>query len=314
MIKLRKYQTEIAIQAAELLHTKGIAYLAMEVRTGKTLTALQAATNYGAKKVLFLTKLRAIKSIQDDYDALNPPYEITIINNESLHKVTAQDFDLLISDEHHRNSSYPKPNKTTKMIRLRFANLPMIFLSGTPAIESGSQWYHSFWISAKSPFGNYANFYKWAREFVTPKTRYLGAIQVPDYSQSKDELIEPIIEPYLLRYTQSQAGFKTEIIEKVLFCEMSQTTNQLVERLLKDNIIEGKTETVLGDTAVKLMAKIHQIENGTVIFESEATAILDYSKAEFIKERFAGHKIAIFYYFKKERELLEKNIWRHDLL
>ena len=43
---------------------------------------------------------------------------------------------------------------------------------------------------------------------------------------------------------------------------MSATTNQLIERLLKDNIIEGKTETVLGDTAVKLMAKIHQIENG----------------------------------------------------
>ena len=129
---------------------------------------------------------------------------------------------------------------------------------------------------------------------------------MPDYSQSKDELIEPIIEPYLLRYTQSQAGFKTEIIEKVLFCEMSATTNQLIERLLKDNIIEGKTETVLGDTAVKLMAKIHQIENGTVIFESENTAILDTTKADFIKQRFEGKKIAIFYYFKKERELLEK--------
>ena len=56
MIDLRDYQEAIAGKAAALLKQYGIAYLAMEVRTGKTLTALSAADRYGAKKVLFLTK------------------------------------------------------------------------------------------------------------------------------------------------------------------------------------------------------------------------------------------------------------------
>lgn len=104
MIELRPYQTEFSQQACELLRTKRIAYLAMQVRTGKTLTALRAAELFGAKRVLFLTKKKAVDSetILNDYKALAPDFEITIINNESLHKVLTNDFDLLISDEHHR--------------------------------------------------------------------------------------------------------------------------------------------------------------------------------------------------------------------
>lgn len=306
MIQLRDYQLQGAIDAAELLITKKIAYLVWEVRTGKTLTSLQAASNYGAKKVLFLTKKRAIKSIQDDYDKLQPTFEIVIINNESLHKVTDNDFDLLISDEHHRNSSFPKPNGTTKEIKKRFGHLAMIFLSGTPAIESGSQWYHSFWVSNYSPFIWHSNFYKWAREFTKPKTRYFGSIQVPDYSDSIDELIMPFVNPYLLKYTQSEAGFTAEITEKVLYCEMSQTTNALVERLLKDEVIDGKEETILADTAAKMLSKMHQLSNGTVIFESGNSKIIDTTKAEWIKQYFMGKKLGIFYYFKAEWLLLKQ--------
>lgn len=312
MIELRDYQKDLSDKAVKLLRVKKIAYLAMEVRTGKTLTSLNAANDFGAKKVLFLTKLKAIKSIQDDYDLLKPNFEIQIINNESLHKVTDNDFDLLISDEHHRNSAFPKPNKTAKMIKERFGDLPMIFLSGTPAIESGSQWYHTFWISNNSPFAMYKNFYIWAKDFTNPKIRYLGAIQVRDYSDSIDNLILPVVEPYLLRYTQEQAGFESKVTEKILYCTMKEQTNSLVKRLLKDNVIEGSTEVILGDTAVKLMSKVHQLSNGTCIFESGNSLTLDLSKAEFIKEHFKGQKIALFYFFQKEYELL-KSVFGENL-
>jgi len=302
MIQLRDYQIDLSALTVDLLQTKGIAYLTMQVRTGKTLTALNAANDFGAKKVLFLTKLKAIKSIQDDYNALQPYFEIVIINNESIHKVIESDFDLIISDEHHRNSAFPKPNKTAKIIKERFGHLPMIFLSGTPAIESGSQWFHSFWVSKYSPFRNYRNFYGWAKEFTNKKTRYFGTIQVPDYSDSIDEKIMPYIEPYLLKYTQQEAGFESEITEHVLYCEMSETTNRLVKQLLKDNVIQGIKESIVADTPVKLMSKIHQISNGTCIFESGNSIILDKSKADFIRFTFAGQKIAIFF------NTTEKNI------
>ncbi len=103
MLKLRPYQEEIAEQGWAILSKDKIVDLAMEVRCGKTLTALSIAERYGAKNVLFLTKKKAVESgtIQNDYNLLAPSYTITIINNESLHKVTGT-YDFLISDEHHR--------------------------------------------------------------------------------------------------------------------------------------------------------------------------------------------------------------------
>lgn len=312
-MKLRDYQQEYAQKACILLQRRKIAYLAMEVRTGKTLTALKAADLYGAKKVLFLTKKRAIETqtIKSDYDLLKPSFEIVIINNESLHKITDKNFDLLISDEHHRNSSFPKPNKTTKEIKQRFGHLPMIFLSGTPAIESGSQWYHSFWVSNYSPFLE-KTFYRWAATFTIPSMRYFGAIQIRDYSKSIDSLINPIIEPYLLKYTQKEAGFTSEITEHIINFDLPDNLKYLVDLLLKSEIIKGNTDVVIANNAAAMLSKIHQIENGTVISDSGNAYILDTSKAEFIKYKFKGKKIAIYYYFQKELELI-KNVFGDTL-
>lgn len=308
MIELRDYQKQIAQQAADIINQFGIVYLAMEVRTGKTLTALSVAQRIGAKKVLFLTKKAAVISgtIKNDYNMLNPEFKITIVNNESLHKVTENDFDLMISDEHHRNGSFPKPNKTTREIKNRFSHLPMIFLSGTPAIESGSQWFHQFWISKRSPFSKYTNFYRWASDFVVPKIKYLGTIKVTDYSGAIDEKVKSEINHLILTYTQKEAGFKAEITENVITCQLPQKIADMVKTLLSDAIIRGSKENIIAETAASMMSKIHQIENGTVITDSGNSYVLDTSKAVFIREKFKGQKIAIFYYFQKELDLLKQ--------
>ena len=306
MLQLRDYQIDLSYKGLDILKQLGIVYLVMAVRTGKTLTSLNIANLYGAKKVLFITKLKAISSIKSDYDALNPNYEIQIINNESLHKITDNDFDLIISDEHHRNSAFPKPCNSAKNIRERFGHLPHIYLSGTPAIESGSQWFHSFWTSKFSPFNKFKNFYDWSRTYTEPFTKHFGALQVKDYSKSKDDEILAIIEPYLVRFTQKDAGFTSDITEEVIYYPIDAKIKQMVKRLMTDLVLEGKEETILGDTAAKLMSKVHQLENGTIIFESGNSMILDTSKAEYIKQYFEGKKIAIFYYFKKEWELLKQ--------
>jgi len=164
-MKLRDYQLSISIQAWNKLALYKIVYIAAEVRTGKTLMALNTAHLCNAKNVLFLTKKKAIDSILNDYKAMGYTYNLTVINNESIHKIEGN-FDLLISDEHHRNGAFPKPNKITKYIKENYSHLPMIFLSGTPHPESYSQIYHQFWISDNSPFKQ-LNFYRWADEFVT---------------------------------------------------------------------------------------------------------------------------------------------------
>lgn len=305
MIQLRDYQNELSTKGLSILKEKRIVYFGVEVRCGKTLISLNVANLYGVKKVLFLTKKKAISSIENDYNALQPDFSIQIINNESIHKITDNDFDLIISDEHHRLSAYPKPNKTAKLIKERFGHLPMIFLSGTPAIESGSQWFHSFWVSNNSPFKQFKNFYCWAKVYVNKKTRYLGAIQIPDYSDAKTSDILKVVNDYLITFTQKEAGFESDITENVLYCDMKPKTNEMINTLLKTLVLQGTNEVILADTPVKLMSKIHQIENGTAIFESGNSMILDSSKAEFIKKHFTGCKIGIFYFFAKELEVLK---------
>jgi hypothetical protein len=303
-MQLRPYQEKLSTEALGVLKSRGIVYLAMEVRTGKTLTALNTAQLFAAKRVLFLTKKKAISSIQWDYDNFGFDFDLTIINDESLHLVTGE-FDLIIHDEHHRFGAFPKPNATAKEFKKRFSKLPMIFLSGTPTPESHSQWFHQFWVSDKSPFKNYTNFYKWAAEYVDIKEKRLGHGVVKDYSQADERLIRRITRPYIITFTQEQAGFTTSVKEMVLECEMQPITYEVIRRLKKDLIVRnGQGQVILGDTGVKLMQKIHQLSSGTCKFEDGTSKVIDDSKAKFIKEKFKGIKIAIFYKFKAEWDAL----------
>jgi hypothetical protein len=69
--------------------------------------------------------------------------------------------------------------------------------------------------------------------------------------------------------------------------------------------VEGDREVILADTSVKLMTKIHQLCSGTIKFESGNSMVLSDYKAEFIKNKFKGKRIAIFYKFKQELEALK---------
>ena len=303
-MKLRDYQIKISAQAAEVLDHKKIVYLAMEVRTGKTLTALNTAKIFGAKKVLFLTKKKAISSIQWDYDNFGFDFDLTIINDESLHLIEGN-FDLIIHDEHHRFGAYPKPNKVAQLFKKRYSKLPMIFLSGTPTPESHSQWFHQFWVSDYSPFKQYTNFYKWAIDYVDVKEKRLGYAVIKDYSQAKESLIKRVIQNYLLTFTQAQAGFTTSVNEMILECEMQPITNLIINKLKKNLVVKNTDgQVILGDTGVKLMQKIHQLSSGTCKFEDGTSKVIDLSKANFIFEKFKGVKIAIFYVFKEEYNAL----------
>jgi hypothetical protein len=306
MTKLRDYQIILANKGADILNRKKIVYLNMEVRTGKTLTALEIAKLFGAKNVLFATKKKAIQSILKDYFdfGYNDIFQITVINNESLHKLNDQ-FDLVIHDESHRFGNFPKPSTGTRLFKEKYSRLPMIFLSGTITPESYSQIYHQFWVSKHSPFSE-TNFYKWANVYVNKKDRYLAHGKITDYSDARIDLIQKVIEPYILTFTQKQAGFTTEVMEEVLTVKMKQSTYNVIELLKRDRVVIGKKGEVLADTAVKLQQKIHQMFSGTIKFEDGTRTVFDYSKAEFIRERFKGVKIGIFYKFKAEWDALKE--------
>ena len=311
-MELRPYQDEIAKKATKILKECGFVYLSMEVRTGKTITALETAYNFGAERVIFITKIKAFSSIKSDYDNIGYLYNLTIINKESLHTIKENDFDVVIIDEAHGLAAFPKASKYQKDIRKRFSKKPIIFLSGTPTPESFSQWYHQLQVTDKSPFKQYTNFYKWANDYVNVTEQNLGYAKVKVYKDGIESKILPQIQPYIITFTQAQAGFTSEVNEHILECPMEDITYDIIKRLKRDKIVQGKSGLILGDTGVKLMQKVHQLCSGTCKFEDGTSMVIDYSKAKFIEERFRFNKIGIFYKFKEELNAL-KSIYGSDL-
>jgi len=306
-IKFREYQRQIIVKGSEILLTKDFLYLAMEVRTGKTLTSLGIANLLNKKNVLFVSKKKALSSINDDYLALKPDYDIEIINYESLHKLEDTSFDLIILDEAHSMGAFPKPSKRAKQVRelIKKSGAMVILLSGTPTPESYSQMYHQVYGIPNNPFKDYVNFYKFSKQYVNVKQRKINSLYINDYHDGLKTIIDTIA------YSQKEAGFKVDTKEHILEVELEPITYKITSQLKRDRVVEGKDEVILGDTPVKLMMKLHQLYSGTVKFESGKSTILDLSKAQFIYDNFWGQKIGIFYKFKEELNALKKIYGEH---
>jgi hypothetical protein len=308
MIKWRDYQEEVIKDGTDIIRRHGFVYLAMEVRTGKTLCSLQICDNNGAKKVLFITKKKAISSIEKDIKTLSPSYESIVINYESLHKVDTGGVDHVIIDEAHSIGAFPKPSGRQKKVAqvVKNTGARVVYLSGTPTPESFSQMYHQVSFLPKSPFSEFSNFYRFANVYVDVKTKMINGRRHNDYKEGKEDIIKKM-EPYTIRKSQSEAGFKSKIDEEMLFVEPSPMITMIADKLKKDLVVPFMGDFILADTPVKLQQKLHQIYSGSVILEdSGLSAIIDLAKANFIKKRFAGSKIGIFYVFKAELEMLKQ--------
>ena len=314
MVEYRPYQKEIIKRGSEVLREHGFVYLAMEVRTGKTLTSLGIAEEVGAENVLFLTKKKAISSITNDSNMLCPSYVLFVSNYESMHRLPDVRWDLIICDEAHSMGAFPKPSKRAKDVAtLIYKNKSkVILLSGTPTPESYSQMYHQVYGIPNSPFKSYRNFYGFARENVDVMVRRINGHDIKDYSKGTPKILD-MMSPYTISFTQEEAGFVVETTENVLEVELQPLTYEIMRKLRKDLVVEGKDEVILADTAVKLMIKMHQLCSGTIKFESGNSKVIDDTKARFIKEKFKDKKIGIFYKFKEELSALKSVFGKEDL-
>jgi hypothetical protein len=283
MIEYRDYQKNIISDGVGIIKENRFLYLAMEVRTGKTLTSLGICDKLNVDKVLFITKKKAISSIQNDYNLLQPSFSIEIINYESLHKVRQTGWDVVICDEAHGMGAFPKPSGRSKKVKnIIFRSNPyVILLSGTPTPEAYSQMYHQVYFIPNNPFAMYKNFYQFANDYVGVIKKKIGGMYINDYSKGSKKIIETM-------------------------------SLDLISKLKRNLVVEGESEVILADTSVKLMTKVHQMCSGTIKFESGNSMVLDLSKAEFIKKKFHNKKIGIFYKFKEELNAI-KEVFGDDI-
>ena len=308
MIEFRDYQKNIIGQGTEILKDNGFLYLAMEVRTGKTLTSLGIADQMNVEHVLFLTKKKAISSIVGDYDLMCPAsFILFTINYESMHKLPQNiKWDIIIIDEAHSLGAIPKPNKRARDVKtlIKKNKSKVILMSGTPTPESYSQMYHQVYGIPNNPFREHVSFYKFAKDYVDVRQRKINSMMINDYSRGLETIVDKM-NPYTIRFTQKEAGFRNDIVEEVLEVDMSELTYKLTSKLKKDLVVEGNEDVILADTPVKLMMKLHQMYSGTVKFESGNSMILDLNKAQFIYDNFCVSKVGIFYKFKEELNALK---------
>lgn len=314
-MNLRDYQVDISRKGVDILKSSYILCLAMEVRLGKTFTSLDICRVLGFKSILFLTKKKAIPSIQSDADKILPGHDIVITNYESIHKIVRKDFNVIICDESHTMSAFPKPSLRAKQVRKLVIDCGMakvILLSGTITPESYSQVFHQFWVHPFNPFQSFINFYRWADVYVDKFQKKINGLMINDYSRGKENEIMSVISPYTITYTQKQAGFSTEIEEEVLRIKMPDIIKKITDKLKLDLVVEGNNEVILADTPVKLMQKMHQLASGTIKFESGKSMVISTFKAEFLKSHFATTRIGIFYKFKEELNAI-KTVYGDDV-
>jgi len=316
MIELRRYQKEAAQKIEALLREHYFAYLSGEVRTGKTFTVLSVIKKLKLEKVLFVTKKKAIASIEKDRDAIELTNQVTVINYEQIHKWDIFKWDCVVVDEAHSLGAYPKPSQRWRRLHLlEFRHL--ILMSGTPSPESYSQLFHQGRLSARLTglWGRYRNFYEWAKDYVDIFQKKVGTGQlVNDYSDAREEMVLEAMEPYMVRMTQEEAGFKTTINEEVRWVEMSPLTYDSCRAIIDDGITEFYTNiddldpahVVLADTGAKRMSKLRQLYSGTCITEDGEGLIIDDSKARFIREEYEDYRIAIMYVFQAEGRMLRE--------
>lgn len=312
-MEFRDYQKAIIYKGKEILSKYKFLYLAMEVRTGKTLTSLGIAQQMGVEHVLFITKKKAISSITDDMKMLCPNFVMFTINYESLHKIPNKRWDLIIIDEAHSMGAFPKPSGRAKKVGdlIRRCKPYVILMSGTPTPESYSQMYHQVYSIPNNPFNSFSNFYRFADQYVNKKDRLINGRRINDYSDGRVDIVNKM-NKYTINYTQKQAGFVSNIKERMLHVPVDDSIYDMVNVLRKDRVLELEEGVILADTPVKLMQKVHQLFSGTCKFEDGSSAVLDESKAIFIKNRFKGQKIGIFYKFKEELNAL-KQVFGDDL-
>lgn len=311
---MRGYQEGVYNEALSILKKHKMVYMALEMRLGKTFLSLKLAEGIGAKSVLFLTKKKVIRTIDEEYDksGLYEKFKLTVINYEQALKFTKEKFDCVILDESHELSAFPKPTLKAKsvkaVLKAQKENPFVIYLSGTPNPESYSQLYHQFWVTGTGPFSKYINFYAWAKDYVNIYQRQYNGRLNNDYRYAKKIKILEEIKHLMVKMSQEQAGFENwEIKEKVINVQLPDHISEVIRTLKSRGLWRaGRGREIVCDTSVKLLSKIHQLCSGSVILLNGDTWLCSDFKVRAIKEHFPGKKIAIYYKYKGEADLIRR--------
>ena len=304
------YQANIAKKALDILRKYGVVYLAMEERTGKTLTALYAAEISKANKILILTKKKALEGWFDTLNKWRHTKKFVVTNYHQANKIK-DEFDLVILDEAHSYlASYPKPGKIWKdvaSITLK-QQLPIIYLSATPYAQGPQQLYHQFKLSIYSPWIKYKNFYQWFKEYGIPsKVRTPYGLK-ETYNVVQVDKVLADVNHLFIRYSRKDLGFEFEPTDKLHYVELNEWTKKLYNKILKNQyaMLDDGTEIVC-DNPIKLRTTLHQIEGGALKVDNKYIELPNTEKIDYILKTWGDtENLCVMYNYVGEGMKLKK--------
>lgn len=310
------YQSLLAEDASFILRETMMVYLAMEERTGKTLTSILVAEQLSIESVLIITKKKALDGWQETLEKFSHTKSYDVVNYHQAHKKDKRDYDLVILDEAHNYiSSYPKPGKIYREVKQLVYGKPIIYISATPYAQGPQQLFHQFSLSAWSPWKKYINFYKWFAVYGKPYTKEINGINVPQYDRCHVDKILDDVKHLFITKTRIELGFEQEPEDVVHYIELSDKTKEVYNELLQHDLVKLDCGMLVADTVSKLRTSLHQLEGGTIKIEDQYNVIDNREKCDFILDRFGdSSSLVIMYNYKAELKKLEAIFKRAKLL
>ena len=308
-MKPKPHQRKAARKLKDKLIKYGLAILAGEVRSGKTLAFITAALNLELKDVLIITKKDAIGGIKDV-----SPNSYIVTNFHQVKNLSKKNFKLIIIDEFHRYVSNASPKRSTiwKDVHKLTYNTPIILSSGTPTPETYAMLYSSLALSCKSPWDKYKNFTHWFKDYGYIYQIRVNGYSINQYDRVNENKIKKDIEQYIVTITQDEAGHKFKPVDKLHHISLSHRQQRIYDVLDKDSLYElSDNYSIVVDTPPALNTKKHQISGGFVNtvndYDELDKRIYKFNripKVKYIQDNFDVNKTIIVAYYKAEQEYL----------
>lgn len=260
--------------------------------------------------------MRSKKNIVPTYQRVDAVEVFKFNDRQSIERLCPGGFvfDLEIEGNHnyfaegvlvHNCGAFPKPSKRTKTMKEYVGGKPLVLLSGTLTPESYSQIYHQLWLSDNSPFRGYANFYRWANDYVDKYQKYINGRNMTFYEKARKPLIDKAIGHLIISFSQRQAGFTSLVEEEVIELPMPDDLMKMYQEMDNEMVVVRGSFAVAASNAADRINKLSQICGGTLKVDDDKTIELSRFKADFIRDNFDQDKIAIFYKYQAEKLILE---------
>ena len=295
MITLMKHQEKAVAEITATLEDKKICLLSGECRSGKSFTALEVANRVGGD-VLFITKKKAMASVEADALALGMTCRLTTINYESIHKVEVTKWSLIVCDEAHSSiTKRGKPSSTYLKVQTHFmqSGAMALMMSGTLFPETYAQAYPIVAVTCRGPWLQFRDFYSWWNQAGHYKTKASGGYGIagatkriragmtaPDYDQVNEAKILNDIKPFMVKMTRLDAGFDVVKSEVKAFSYRNDKMEHITKNIMKDGYIQvmdtqGIHRECVYEGPAQRLQGAHMLTGGTLIDEAGEAFVLN---------------------------------------